>query len=230
MTTGRCAASPVGLSRHEQGPHLFITKRLAAHSELGVLADAETRMTKYLLTCGCGGTLPVDVGQAGERVSCQCGATLDVPPLRKLRHLPQAPSAAPENTATWNLRKGFIAACVTIAVILAAVALGSWLTEPTVPSFTAGRDQSVDEALKTITPVHAWRLWIELYRPLAERGFSDLVHSDTAAIRATIAKRRFLQMTLLSIAAVFLALALLTAFWPRGPTTRRGDKETRRAR
>jgi hypothetical protein len=139
-------------------------------------------MSKYLLTCGCGATLPVDVGQAGERVACQCGATLEVPPLRKLRHLPLAPSAASKSTAIWNLRKGLIAACLTIAVILAAVALGSWLTDPTVPSFTAGRDQSVDEALKTITPVQAWTLWISAYRPLAERGFSDIVHSHAAAV------------------------------------------------
>ena len=47
-------------------------------------------MTKYLLTCECGKTVPVEVGQAGEQVACQCGAKLDVPPLRKLRHLPVA--------------------------------------------------------------------------------------------------------------------------------------------
>jgi hypothetical protein len=185
-------------------------------------------MSKYLLTCGCGATLPVDVGQAGERVTCQCGATLDVPPLRKLRHLPLAPTVAPKATAAWNLRKGFIAACMTIAVILAAIALGSWLTDPAVPSFTAGRDQSVDEALKTITPVQAWTLWISAYRPLAEHGFSDIVHSHAAAVQAIIAKRRFLQMTLLSIAGVFVALAALVAFWPRAQTRRQGGKETRR--
>ena len=185
-------------------------------------------MTKYLLTCGCGATLPVDVGQAGERVVCPCGATLDVPPLRKLRHLPLQPSATPQSVAIWNLRKGFIAACLAIAVILAAVALGSWLTEPTVPSFTAGRDRSVDEALKTITPAQAWTLWITLYRPLAERGFSDIVHTQAAAVEAIIAKRRFLQMTLLSVAAVFVALAALAAFWPRAQTRRQGGKGAKR--
>ena len=45
-------------------------------------------MTKYALTCECGNTLSVEIGQAGEQVICQCGAKLDVPPLRKLRHLP----------------------------------------------------------------------------------------------------------------------------------------------
>ena len=113
-----------------------------------------------------------------------------------------------------------MAACVTIAVTLAAIALGSWLTDPAVPSFTAGRDQSVDDALKTITPVQAWSLWITAYRPLAERGFSDIVHSDAAAVEAIIGRRRFLQMTLLSIAAVFLALAAIVAFWPRAHVRR----------
>ena len=186
-------------------------------------------MTRYLLPCSCGQNTAVDVGQAGERVNCPCGAVLEVPPLRKMRHLAVAPSAEAQPAARWNFRKGIVTACVTLAALLGAIALGIWITEPTVPSFTAGRAAAVEQGLQTMTPAQGWHLWIEVYKPLAERGFSEIVHPHTAAIEANIAQRRFLEKTLLSAAGVFVAVAVLAAFWPQGQTGRQGDKEKRRA-
>jgi hypothetical protein len=177
-------------------------------------------MTKYLLNCGCGATLPVDVGQAGERVACQCGAMIEVPPLRKLRHLPVAPVPA-EKSASWNPRRGVVAALVILAAIPALVALWSRLTEPKVARFEpATYSRNVEERLKAIGPLQAWQEWVQHYSQLGERGFFEFVDSRTAAIQQEVAKRRFLQRTLLITATVFAVFAALAAFWPRVQTGR----------
>jgi hypothetical protein len=187
-------------------------------------------MTKYLLTCDCGATLPVDVGQAGGRVSCQCGAALEVPPLRKLRHLPVAPTAA-EEPASWNARRGIVAALIILAAIPALLALWSRLSEPKVATFEpAAYSRSVDDRLKAMSPLQAWQLWVQHYSPMGERGFFELVDPRTAAIAQEVGKRRFLQGTLMATAIVLMAFAALTAFWPGSQTRRQGDKETRRSR
>ncbi|HJQ79658.1 MAG TPA: hypothetical protein VJ828_06865 [Lacipirellulaceae bacterium] len=187
-------------------------------------------MTKYLLTCGCGATLPVDVGQAGERVACQCGATLEVPPLRKLRHLPVAPIPV-EASASWNARRGIVATLIILAAIPALIALWSRLTEPKVATFEpAAYTRNVEERLKTISPLQAWQLWVQHYRPMGELGFFQLVDPHTAAIDQEVAKRRFLQGILLVTAVVLMAFAAIAAFWPRSQARRQGDKETRSAR
>jgi len=188
-------------------------------------------MTKYLLACDCGKSVPVEMRQAGERVVCVCGATLDVPPLRKLRHLPVEAPVAVKSAAAWSPRRGIITACLVLGTILAAIALWNRLTEPAVEPFNAaGRERVVDEGLKTMTPVQAWRAWVETYRPLAERGFTVFENPHTAEIQEEIARRRFLQRTLLVFAGAFVAIAVLAAFWPAAKTRRRGDKETRRTR
>jgi hypothetical protein len=187
-------------------------------------------MTKYLLTCGCGATLPVDVGQAGERVTCQCGATLEVPPLRKLRHLPVAPVPV-EASASWNARRGIVAALIILAAIPALIALWSRLTEPKVATFEpAAYTRNVEERLKTISPLHAWQLWVQHYRPMGDRGFFELVDHRAAAIEQEVSKRRFLQGTLLATAVVLGAVAAVAAFWPRAKSSRQGDKESRKSR
>jgi hypothetical protein len=170
----------------------------------------------------------VDVGQAGERVVCQCGATIDVPPLRKLRHLPVAAPAVDRATSTWGARHGIVAACLILAAVAGLWALWSRLREPYVAPFDAEvRRQVVERGLEELTPAQAWQQWIEWFRPLAERGFSELEHPHQANIDRYVAKERFLQKTLLAIAGVFVAVAVVAALWPRAKTRRRGD-ETRR--
>jgi hypothetical protein len=190
-------------------------------------------MTRYLLSCQCGNQLSVEVGQAGERVTCRCGKALDVPPLRKLRHLPPEEAAAvARGGPSWNVRYGIIAAFLILATTLAVWALWSRLTEPHVAPFDPRiREQRVEEDLEHMTPGQGWQVWIERYRPLAERGFSELQHPHAAAIEQFVAEQRFLQRMLLAAAGVFVVFAAIAALWPRAETSqtrRQGDKETRR--
>jgi hypothetical protein len=173
-------------------------------------------MSKYLLTCECGKKIPVDVGQAGGRVACSCGAELDVPALRNLRNLPLAQPEAVRSRAPWNASKGFAAAGLIVAALLAGYALWDRFTEPTVPKFDpVNRTNAVNEGLEKMTPIEAWQLWVQVYQPLAKSGFAVFEHPHAAAIEQDIAHRRVVQTSLFILAAICAALALTAALWSR---------------
>src|SRR3954451_5126706 len=149
-------------------------------------------MSKYLVECNCGNKLSVEMGQAGGRVACTCGNLVDVPPLRKLRHLPTAEAEVAPPTSTWSARKGVITASLLLAGALAVVNAWSWFTQPKVPVFDPASYEHniVEQRLKTMTPTQAWQWWIEYYKPLAERGFSNLELANRGQIEKIIAERQ----------------------------------------
>jgi hypothetical protein len=188
-------------------------------------------MPTYLLACKCGKSTPVEVGQAGGQVVCDCGQRLDVPTLRQLRHLPQVqPPAAPaaRGGRDWNVRKGVIAASlVAVAVLTAIVAWSRW-TEPTIPKFDpAVHTRGVDERLKTQSPAQAWEWWIEYYKPLAQRGYPIFQAPNEGAIQYRINRARFLQKSLLAVAGVAAVVGIAAAFWPQAKKGKQGDKGRR---
>ncbi len=70
-----------------------------------------------LLTCTCGEKIVVSRAQAGQQVACgSCGTTNQVPTLRGLSELPEAPNAASSNenakADTWSWRGPVMAACL----------------------------------------------------------------------------------------------------------------------
>jgi hypothetical protein len=184
-------------------------------------------MSKYLLECSCGTKLPVEMGQAGGRITCSCGNVVDVPPLRKLRHLPTDTTEVARPTSTWSARKGVITASLLLAGALAVINAWSWFTQPKVPEFNAASYQHdvIERRLKAMTPTQSWMWWTEYYKPMAERGFSYLQLANRAEIERTIAERQSLRRTLWIVAAIAAAVAVAAAFWPKSPdiTSRRID-------
>jgi hypothetical protein len=159
---------------------------------------------------------------------------VDVPPLRKLRHLPVAASRDDQAPSKWSARHGIVAASLIVAVISALWALWSRWSEPRIPPFDAANQlRFVDQRLEELTPAQAWQQWIEWFRPLAERGLSELQHPQQAEVDRHVSQARILQRMLLVIAGLFVAVALVAVLWP-GPraveTRGQGDKETRRHR
>jgi hypothetical protein len=183
-------------------------------------------MSKYLLECSCGNKLPVEIGQAGGRVTCSCGNLVDVPPLRQLRHLPRDTSVAERPASTWSPRKGLITVSLLLAGALAVVNAISWFTQPRIPEFNAAQyNQLIQEQLKKLTPVEGWNQWVGHYRPMAEQGFGYLERRDRARIEQIIAERQSLRRTLWVVAAIAGVIALAAAFWPKSQelTSRRID-------
>jgi len=109
---------------------------------------------------------------------------------------------------------------VTVFGLLGAVAaiFAFWLrvTEPRVPPFDpVSQMRAVDDFLERMTPREGWQLWIEHYRPLAERGFLPFEHRDAAAIEQQAARQRLLQKTLWVAAATCILVAVAAALLPR---------------
>lgn len=173
-------------------------------------------MPRYLLSCECGKTVPVEVRQAGGRVPCACGATLDVPTLRRLRHLPVEEDVPSAVRAPWTVRHGAIAAGLILAGILAAVVLWIRVTEPKVESFDPETwRQGVGDWLEGMSPAEAWESWLTLYRPLAEQGFREFQFGLTPAQVEQLSRKRFLETALLIAAGLFSVASLAVVLWPK---------------
>src|SRR5450432_3398339 len=94
-------------------------------------------MSQHLLTCVCGRQLPVELGQAGEQLRCECGTNISVPTLRQLRQLPVAAEVAPAQVAkrAWGARQGAIAASLIFVGLLLMGAGVSRYSEHPLPQF-----------------------------------------------------------------------------------------------
>ncbi|MBP5620695.1 MAG: hypothetical protein J6X44_01640, partial [Thermoguttaceae bacterium] len=44
---------------------------------------------KYRLTCECGRSYPIEPRQAGQTLDCECGKTLQIPTMLKMKRLPE---------------------------------------------------------------------------------------------------------------------------------------------
>ncbi len=172
-------------------------------------------MSQYLLACECGQQVPVDIRQAGGRVICSCGS-----PARR--------AAAAKNAA-------FAAGCGRGSSSRHAVEQAEGCdgrmhdlgcstrgrehlelgTQPKIPMFDpAEHERLIDENLKKLTPPDSWTLWIDYYRPLAERGFPIFEARNRAEIEREIAHRQFLRRSLWVVAGILAAIAVAAAFWP----------------
>jgi hypothetical protein len=76
-----------------------------------------------------------------------------------------------------------------------------------------------------MTPTQSWVWWIEYYKPMAERGFSNLEFANRGQIERIIAERQSLRRTLWIVAAIAVAVAAAAAYWPKSHevTSRRID-------
>ena len=180
-------------------------------------------MTKYMLGCDCGKTTPVDTGQAGGQIQCSCGATLDVPTLRRLRELPAVAPAVQAEAGGWSFRRGAVAACVVLAGLLVIGSAWSRWSEPRPPRFEPlERDRLVDGQIDRLTPVNSWWVWVDVLRPLSESGFAPMNYRLTLAQQEQIARGRFLQAVMLVLAAVCAVGAVVVGVWPAArPVPRR---------
>ncbi len=81
---------------------------------------------RFLLHCPCGQKVEVTGAQAGGRVACACGQTIDVPTLRELQSLERVEDGAtPYRARNWSARHGLIFLGGSIAVV--ALIVSAWL-------------------------------------------------------------------------------------------------------
>ena len=80
---------------------------------------------KYLLPCPCGQAVEIELGQAGQTVTCTCGKSLAVPTMMQIKELPLAPEKIEpaHKTAHIPYRSALLlaricAGCLALAIIL----------------------------------------------------------------------------------------------------------------
>lgn len=103
------------------------------------------------------------------------------------------------------------------------IGFGVWnrLTEPELPKFDpALRNKVMEKGIDELSPANAWRMAVEVYRPLAEQGFTEFEHPAAATIRSMIAQRQLVGKLLVIPAALCVLVALAAAFWPADQTRR----------
>ena len=165
--------------------------------------------------------MDVDVGQAGERVECACGATLDVPTLRKLRQQERAAADMEAGQRPWGPRQAVMLLGLAIALVAAAVMSGLWLQRPVAPAVdTPAAIRRLDAEMAAITPLESWVIW---HDRLLREGLVEYQTPTRIAYRQQRAANRHAIAVALASAAfgllVFLAAVLLAPQpRPMGPS------------
>jgi hypothetical protein len=137
--------------------------------------------TIYLLPCPCGRKIPIQARQAGEIVTCQCGASTEVPTLLGLKCLEQAklPSQPITPKTAWGAGHRLI--FLGVLVLLFTIGMGIWLfrSRPTDPYANFTPEQMMRLA-EECNPMQSWRLWhklaidgLEFHKGGAEITFAD---------------------------------------------------------
>lgn len=171
--------------------------------------------TLYLLPCECGKDILVETRQAGDRVRCECGLEQEVPPLRRIRHLPQAQPATATtgsrgSSSSWGFRQGFLTAGSLIAILLLAGGMYFWLNEPAPPEdFNPEMFvQQADARIDAWTPAEAFQAWVFAYRPTLTKELQPMVNPNEESIYAAIDQSRLYRNILLGAAAAVAILSL----------------------
>ncbi len=149
----------------------------------------------YLLPCHCSRKIPVQPRQAGEIITCACGATLEVPNLLSLKTLERAEvQAEPKKSKTaWNTGHRII--FLGAVVIVASILIGIWLClfRPPDPYANLTPEQ-MRQAAQALTPLGSWRLWL-----LLERGGLEMHKRGLEIVFAELQTQHRIYWVLLAI-------------------------------
>lgn len=182
----------------------------------------------YLIHCQCGKEHAIAGNQAGSKIGCDCGKSLAVPTLRKLRDLPEAgggqataggqSASALTGGGNWTARHAATMAGALASVGLLAAGLYLWSREPgqgTVLFDKNGHLQRVELLLERGTPTDLWKQWAFGYETLPSRGFRVMNEQGKQMITDELEQRRLYRQVLLALAGGMAALAAVAWFaWP----------------
>ena len=154
--------------------------------------------------------MAVSTSQAGERIACVCGTTLEVPTLRRMQELAPAQQIATE-AASWGFRQGALSLGLILAAFLALG--GAWYTvvepAPPAPIDLVAREAAIRSNFANLTPLSSWSLWINAYKPLGLVGLSEVQSLEEVATAQRIEICRSRRNYLLMAAGVVLVLSVV---------------------
>jgi hypothetical protein len=140
-------------------------------------------MTRYLLPCECGESLPVEKTQAGQSIVCKCGRSVDIPSLRGLREL-EVCEAAPQAVArpSWTPTKGtFFAGGIILAIVGTFVAAYGFTMRSFVNTAAPPQEQ-IDAWVQEIDDWNASQMW-SFWTQARQMGLPPVVSPHVVAAR-----------------------------------------------
>lgn len=164
---------------------------------------------KYLLPCPCGGQTVVEPRQAGQTITCSCGASLPVPTLLGMTALEPAPvePVAESPHSTWGVKHRL--RLVGTVLLLAALVGGIWLyIERPVSRYNMIDPERIQQMAAKLSPLEAWNVW-EIMKQGLDR------HTDKK-YAAAVSRFRLGQTVVGAAALVGIGLIVLSAIGTSG--------------
>lgn len=125
-------------------------------------------MSKYFLPCSnCGAKLTIDVSQAGQSISCECGSQTEVPTLRVIQKLERAEDsrAAEDDGPAWSQQQGVMFS-VGLAILVLGAGLCVYLLWERSKLDTARPEDRLrlhdEKAIDDLSPLQTWQLWVQM--------------------------------------------------------------------
>lgn len=120
----------------------------------------------YLLPCACGVKHEVSARQAGQTLTCECGANVEIPTLRGLRNLQVVQPQSQPSSARWSIAKGFTFAIGTVLLVVGggfAYSSHSGIVQRR-PYMAAPQidEQKLLEEVNAIPSDELWKIWQQL--------------------------------------------------------------------
>jgi len=170
--------------------------------------------TRYLLPCACGRKTEVDAGEAGIEIQCQCGARLQVPPMRGLAALERSEAAASspsaDATGEWGTRQSLVFLGVALALVLLFPAGYFWYTYPERPRLSDDFPAFNRAEIANYTPEQTWEAWNQLRAGIKHEEEEPFMVMYLAHEKQ---HRRWLASSIaVSVAGALLAIGALV--WP----------------
>lgn len=177
---------------------------------------------QYLLPCACGRTIPVDLGQAGQTLTCECGHKLEVPTLRGIKALPPAetkggkanPSVNP--APAWSpLQGGLFSAGILIAIIGIAIATYSTyiISQLQVPPPSAEQLAKSEEQFDRIPLDELYNLYLQVRE--AGLGMTD----TPLYVRARQVRKTFTRYLIAGSAIAVIGIGMTVSSFVIRPAT-----------
>ena len=180
-------------------------------------------MPRYLLSCSCGKTIPIDTIQAGQEVSCECGQSLEVPTLREIRQLPelkQVVSQQQRMKKPWSGSRTstFAAGLVVAAMALAAVIMcrGRIADKvkqlPSKEAMKSYEEAMSSEIIGNLTPEQAYQQFVDW----KELGLGEQMERQFEVEHEQLDRLRLINWVFVILGGVGLAITAAAMLWPRG--------------
>lgn len=156
--------------------------------------------SQFLLPCNCGQSVPVQLSQAGQTITCTCGRALVVPTMRGIQQLkPAKDIPSPAHTgASWNPTRGAlfgVGACLLLLGLITAA-----FNYPRYRQFSAFQpsDEYLQESLAFIEKSSPEEL-LDVWHMVTEHGLGDYESSPFS--NARMAARHFRNLTVAGVVA-----------------------------